>query len=133
MPRENPTPNQAVPRKADDFFFDYANFVQLENSPWDLKFTFGQLDQATKPPTTELRSAVTMPWLSAKILAFFLIANVKGFEQTFGPIIVPPEIAPQPFPPPTEEQLKSAPNLREFAAEMERFRKEFFNLPDSDV
>jgi len=133
MPTEDVLENKALPRRSEDFFFDYANYVHMEHSAWDLKLVFGQLDQSATPASTELRSAITLPWLAVKVLAFYMTVNLRAFELTNGVIRVPKESLPAVLPPPTEEQLKTAPNLTEFVAEMNEFREEFFRLHGSET
>jgi len=68
----------------------YANNVRFETSVWDLKAVFGQLEQL--PPSGELsvdwHTAVTMPWLVAKLLIYYLRINVAAYELANGCIKV---------------------------------------------
>jgi hypothetical protein len=113
-------------RRADEFYFDYANNIFLEGSVWDLKLVFGQLDQSTNPITTEQRSAVTIPWMQAKILNYLLSLHVLGYEMANGKIIVPDSVIPPEAPPPTEEAKKADPNLVKFYEKMNELREQFF-------
>ena len=113
-------------QRVEDFYTDYANNVYLENSVWDLKFVFGQLDQSVSPPVTEQRSAITIPWIQAKILNFLLTAHIMGYEMANGKIVVPSAVVPPELSPPTEEAKKADPNLQKFYDEMKKLRERFF-------
>lgn len=84
----------------------YANGTVYEVSPSDLKIFFGQSDQ--RQNKTDWHTAITIPWIQAKILSYFIQANIAFYEKTFGTIHVPQHLIPE-VPDPTEEQLKSDP------------------------
>lgn len=117
----------AVQRRAEDFFYDYANFVGMENSPWDLKLLFGQLDQRFKPAGTEMRSSITIPWMTAKVMAFYLLVNLGVYEASYGRIPIHTEGIPPAVPQQPEEPLKSV------MEKMEDFRKQFFGLENPSL
>jgi hypothetical protein len=119
------TPQQPSSMKQiDDFSSGYANYVFLENSFWDLKLVFGQLDQSVTPPTTEMHTAITIPWAQAKILSYLIRAHVAGYELTNGKIRIPPSVLPPELPIPTEEQKKAEPNAQEIFETIKRLRDE---------
>ena len=113
-------------QRFEDFYTDYANNVYLESGVWDPKFIFGQLDQSVNPPITEQRSAITIPWIQAKILNFLLTAHIKGYELANGKIVVPSAVVPPEVSPPTEEARKADPNLQKFYDELKNLREQFF-------
>ncbi len=78
-------------KRDEDFASLYANNVQMEVSAWDLKFTFGQLDQAQG--FVKQHTAITVSWQQAKIMAYFLVANVF-VQQAAIPIILRNDIVP---------------------------------------
>jgi hypothetical protein len=87
--------------KADGFVSDYANNSQLLASNWDLKITFGQLEQSIGPNNVVQTVAITLPWSQAKVLHYFLTLHLIGHEAELGRIIIPtgiigeyPEVAP---------------------------------------
>ena len=114
-------------QRVENFYTDYANNVYLESSVWDLKFIFGQLDQSVSPIVTEQRSAITIPWIQAKILNFLLTAHIMGYEMANGKIIVPSAVVPPEISPPTDEAKKSDPNLQKFHDEIGKLRHQFFS------
>ena len=113
-------------QRVEDLYTDYANNVYLESSVWDLKFMFGQLDQSVNPPITEQRSAITIPWIQAKILNFLLTAPIMGYEMANGKIAVPSAVVPPEISPATEEAKKADPNLQKFHDELKKLREQFF-------
>src|ERR1700730_1191495 len=71
--------------RADDFVTAYANNVFFETSVFDIKMTFGELDQPhEKEPFVEQHTAMTLPWMQAKITALLLAINVAAHEKKFG-------------------------------------------------
>src|SRR5438045_7215 len=78
-----------------DFESVYANNVQFLSSAMDLKMTFGQSDQRPNGSWfVEQHTAVTIPWIQAKIMLFFLHANIFFHENANGTIRVPPQLMP---------------------------------------
>ena len=78
-----------------EFFSTYANDVQVQTSPWDMHFIFGQVEgvaQTGEPVLHikhlgELRISVQL----AKSLTKIMIDQLKAYEERFGPI---PEMPP---------------------------------------
>jgi len=95
---EEPSENiQTTPRpfrRPDDFASLYANNVQFETSVWDLKLLFGQLDQSETPNFVEQHTAVTLPWVQAKLCAYFLTLNVLINQALNGKIEIPNSVMP---------------------------------------
>ena len=81
----------------------YANNSQLELSVWDLKIIFGQLDQHVNPARIDWHTAVTMPWMQAKLLAYHLRLNLAFHEKFKGVIQVDKSVIPPPPEPPSGE------------------------------
>jgi hypothetical protein len=75
--------------KVDDFVTDYANHSLLESSNWDLKLTFGHLEQSLGPNNIVQTTAITIPWAQAKVLHYFLTLHLIGHEAELGRIVIP--------------------------------------------
>jgi hypothetical protein len=80
--------------RLDDFLTIYSNNVQFENSAWDMKLIFGQLDQSHDPAIVEQNIAVTMAWAQAKIAAYYMFINLAIHQGQNGPIQVPSAVIP---------------------------------------
>jgi len=74
----------------------YSNAVQFESSVWDLKLHFRQLDQSGEKADLEHRGTVTVPWLQAKIMLFYLQLNLAIHEDNNGTVSVPTSVLPIP-------------------------------------
>jgi hypothetical protein len=73
----------------------YANNTQFEASAWDLKIIFGQLDQSKGVDAViQQHTAMTLSWTHAKLMAYFLLANVIAQQARTGFISVPPAVIP---------------------------------------
>lgn len=117
------TPKEANHKRAEDFVVRYANNVYFETSLWDLKLTFGQLDEGA----VVQHSAVTIPWAQAKVLMYFLEANLRVHEAKNGRIKLPPGIiTPIPETPPADNEL-----LLVYHALLEHQMKFFEENPES--
>jgi hypothetical protein len=82
--------------KGPDFDFEsvYANNSNFEPSVWDLKIIFGQLEQHTGNAEVDWHTAVTMPWMQAKLLCYYLRVNLAIHEAQNGPISVHRNVIP---------------------------------------
>jgi hypothetical protein len=81
----------------------YANNLAMGTTKFDVRIIFGEIRDVT--PTmavVDQRFQVTMCWTEAKLLADFLHANIKAFEDLNGPLKLPkiPEkvVVPVTFP-----------------------------------
>ena len=115
-------------QRTEEFYSDYANNVFLENSVWDLKLVFGQLDQSVSPPAIEQRAAITIPWTQVKILSYLLSVHLVGFEIANGKIKIPEGLIPPEPPPPTQSQRKAEPNFDQIVEAIRKLRVQFFDL-----
>ncbi len=109
-------------QRTEDFTEAYANNVFLEQSAWDLKLVFGQLDQTGGRITVQQHTAVTLPWAQAKIFSYWLRGFVTVYEMTNGKIPILPSTIPPELPPPTEELKKSEPHAEEIYAVFNKLR-----------
>ena len=73
----------------------YANNARIETSVWDLKILFGQLDQRSGKWEVDWHTLVTMPWVQAKILDYFLRLNLAYYDHTNGPMMIPDSVKPR--------------------------------------
>jgi hypothetical protein len=110
-------------RKGEAFASKYANNVLLEMSTWDLKMTFGELDQSLGPQVVVQHTAMTVPWTYVKILAYLLQINVMGYEASNGRIIIPKGLI---TPIPKEKPKDVALSSEDFAA-ARAFYEEFLS------
>ena len=122
---EQKTPNPK-PSQTDSFDEVYANNSRFEPSVWDLKLIFGQLAQHEAGPGEDWHTAVTVPWIQAKLLSYYLRLNLAYHEHQHGPFNVPSAVSPQLVDPPTEEQLRSDPKLLELYKVHKRIHEEMF-------
>lgn len=88
--------NRQVER-APTFVSVYANDVQLQTSPWDLRLTFGMMHVGSRPdgsePTAhvlEVADVRLSPQL-AKRVATIMGQQLDAYESRFGSIPQPPE------------------------------------------
>lgn len=71
----------------------YCNNVQMASTSFDVRVIFGQAADLTDDKViVDQKVQVTMSWLEAKILADFLQANIKAFEDLNGPMRLPKNI-----------------------------------------
>lgn len=104
-----------------DLLERYANNVKFESSDWDLKLTFGLLDQTTSPLTVRQHTTMNVPWTQAKIMAFYVAANVLIHEHTHGPIklttpLLPPKASDM------EIEMFKTPEGKKLAEQLDELR-----------
>jgi len=64
-----------------DFLKAYANHVLIQQSAFDVTLVFGEMDQSGgKTNVVEQHTSITLSWPEAKLLSFFLAANILGHE-----------------------------------------------------
>lgn len=127
MPSDKPAPPnlQYQPLPDDDIYREvYANNVYFEQSGWDLKLIFGQLDQREGKVIIRQHTSITLPWPQVKLLAYWLRGYIEVFEDENGKIRIPRSAMPADVPPPTEEAKRSIPNAEKIYALFQRLRKE---------
>jgi hypothetical protein len=73
--------------KSPDFFSIYANDVQVQTSPWDMRFVLGESAQLTEAVISvkQLGELRISPQL-AKRLVIIILDQIKAYEATFGEI-----------------------------------------------
>lgn len=109
-----------VTERAADFTTRYANNIFFESTAWDLKLTFGHVEQASE---IQHDFAVTIPWPQAKLALFWLRLHVEMAEAEVGAKIpIRADLLPQELPAKLPEPLEADP------ASAERFRKIYERL-----
>ena len=97
MPDESrPTP------VTDELSSDYANNVRFEASVWDLKLIFGEYSSSA-PQSVEWHTSMTVPWAQAKLMLYYLEANVIAHELVSGKISMPEMMLPPEWDPPAKD------------------------------
>src|SRR5438105_3925989 len=89
---------KAAPRettKAEGYFSVYANDIQMQITPWDMRLTFGELEVVTKnEPTMGATPFVAVKVLGdirislqlTKALVKIMIDQIQQYEERFGQI-----------------------------------------------
>ncbi len=110
---------QAPPRfvRDENFVSSYANDVQFELGATDLTLTFGQTG-FNKP--TRQHTAMTMSWPEAKVMVYFLQANLLIYEAIEQRKITIPKGLIPPAPVMPEETEETATHM---ATAWEQIRK----------
>jgi Protein of unknown function (DUF3467) len=79
-----------------NFFSAYANDIQLQTTPWDVRLILGVISSV---PTEEASTTVTITQLGevriapqlAKKLTMLMIQQLQAYEAQFGQIPLPPD------------------------------------------
>lgn len=108
-----------------DFVSSYANSLILEATAWDLKITFGQLDQISDQTVIKQHLAVCIPWPQAKVALYWLQALVIAHElETGKPIGLRPDVIP-PIPPSLTPEQQSNPIMQKYHEALLKLREDF--------
>jgi hypothetical protein len=97
MPEEKPPAQSDIPlRRSEDFSSVYADNVAFESSVWGLKVFLGELDQGAGggTPGVEFHTAVSIPWMAAKLFIYWLRLNLAFYEINNGKINIPERLLP---------------------------------------
>ncbi len=119
------TPTTKI-KRIEDFLSYYANNIQFEQTAFDLKVIFGELDQSGSEICIEQHSSVTIPWAQAKLLIYYLLGNVAAHELENGKIRIRSDLVPAPIPPLTPEQEKQ-PIAKELMELLKALREQFIS------
>jgi hypothetical protein len=89
----------------------YTNNVVIELSPWDIRFRFGELLEASPTQLKVLeRLTVVMSPQHAAVMAQLLNQHIEAYQNTYGPIPAPRgRVAEPSFSPSTEPAPPSEP------------------------
>ncbi|HXM22279.1 MAG TPA: hypothetical protein VN948_13565 [Terriglobales bacterium] len=102
----------------------YANNVQYHPSEWDLKLIFGELDWRDNSMLIQQHTAISVTWLQAKIMLYFLTIQVGVHEMSQGKIQIPPGVAPTEPPLPSGD-LENNPFAMQVHDYLKRMREQF--------
>jgi hypothetical protein len=116
-----------IAERAADFTTRYANNIFFESTAWDLKLTFGHIEQVSDPTTIQHDFAVTIPWPQAKLALFWLRLHVEMAEaEVRAKIPIREDLLPQELPAKLPEPLEADPaSAKRFREIYERLRAEF--------
>ena len=78
--------------RGEEFESLYANNVTLEATGLDLKLVFGEID--LRQQLVEQHTAITIPWVMAKILSYYLGIFIAQHEAQSGKVMIPPSALP---------------------------------------
>jgi hypothetical protein len=107
-----------------NFFELYANNVNFESNVWDLNVIFALLDQSPDTPPFKQLGSVHLPWMQAKIMAYFLCLNIAFHETSNGTITVPQSIAPPDIDKFIAEKFPDDSNAKAMGERINRIRAE---------
>jgi hypothetical protein len=126
MSEQTTVPAQPQPQfeRGEDFTSLYANNVQFEPSSWDLKLIFGELDQSGGKVTIEQHTSITLSWVQAKVMSYFLQANIAAYESVNGKIKILSDVVP-PEPSPLPQELENNPQAKAVAESIRKIHQEF--------
>ncbi len=115
----------------EDFTEDYANNVFFESSVWDLKILFGNLDQSSSEVLVIRRhTAISIPWLQARLMSYFLHLNVSIHEHSNGSEPMPKRLLPPPPTPPIGELANDPTALAAYEDYLQIYKQHF---PDQNI
>lgn len=123
MPEEQQPDKQGFLRH-ENFESWYANNIQYFPSVWDLRMVFGELDLRDGKGFVRQHTAMTVGWVQAKLMIYFLSLQVYVHELTEGKIAIPPGALP-PEPTPPVEDLENDPIAIQVYEQIKKVREEF--------
>jgi hypothetical protein len=119
-----PAPPVVVERTA-NFVSTYANSAIIEGTAWDLKVTFGQIDQVAGQPLIKQHLAVSIPWAQAKLAVYWLQVQIIAHELDLGKkIAIRPDTVPS-VPLPLTPEQQSNPIMHKYIEAVTKLREEF--------
>ena len=116
---EHEQPKQLLNERSADFQSVYANNITVESSIWDVKLTFGEIDNGKVVQHT----SVTFPWAMAKIMVYLLQTQIIGNEILNGKVLVNPSTIPPELPPPPDT-FKGNAKVEEIRARVNQLRQQ---------
>ncbi len=118
---EQPQPAQLGFVRHENFESWYANNVQFYPTEFDLRMIFGEYDVANL--SVQQHTAMTVSWVQAKIILYFLTLQLGIYEMSHEQIKIPPGIFP-PEPEPPSGDLANDPAAREVYEYIKRIREQ---------
>jgi hypothetical protein len=102
---------------------EYANNTMFEPTIWDLKLIFGEWSGRSN--SIEYHTSITVPWAQAKLIMYYLRANIAAHEVINGRIKIPQEVMPPEWTPPAPEQQTGEQKSEEIFKALQQVREEF--------
>jgi hypothetical protein len=118
--------SKSIFRRHENFESWYANNAQFWASEFDLRMTFGELNVSGEKVEVQQHTAMTVSWLQAKLMLYYLSINIGLHELSHGKIPIPPSLLPPDPEPPTAEQLETDPNANNMYEFIKTARAQFF-------
>jgi hypothetical protein len=121
-------------RRDVDFVSRYANNVQLESNAFDVKLTFGILDQrdgvkdVNAKPSVDQHTSINLSWPEAKLLVFWMQVHLAAYEKDNGKIKIPATALPAEIPANIHERLtdlKARESVRQGLEIIRKMRVDF--------
>lgn len=109
--------------RANNFVNLYANNFQIEQTAFDLRINLGEL-AGDNSHYVEQRASLTIPWVTAKMLIYYLQVHIASFELVNGKIQIRSDLIPKPIEEPPQGQENDA-QIRELFKTMEELRQKF--------
>lgn len=92
-------PNVDVRRDESKFSSAYANSVIVESNVFDMKLTFGLLDQRDpQRATINQFLSINISWVEVKLLLYWMQVHLASHELENGKVRVPPQTFPPEIP-----------------------------------
>ncbi len=118
-------PQAGLPsREHNEVAAEYANNTMFEPTIWDLKLIFGEFSGRSQ--SVEYHTSITVPWAQAKLMLYYLQANVAAHEVANGKIKIPEAVMPPEWPPPTPDQAMD-PKSQEVFEALRTLREQFLD------
>lgn len=95
----------------------YSNSLHFDASDLDLTILFGQTRPFPDPNSIDWRTAITLPWVTAKLLSYYLQINLRIYESEHGRIKIPSAMLP-PVPGPKDSEATTRNEIVEFVEKM---------------
>ena len=112
--------------KDEDLLEVYANNVFFESSVWDIKMLFGTLDQSKDQQISiHQHTAISIPWLQAKVMAYFLHLNIAIHEHNNGEMPMPKRVIPPPPTPPSGTSANDPVAIEAYEAYLKIHKQHF--------
>lgn len=115
-------PKQAI-SATEDLSVEYANNVFFEATIWDLKLIFGEW--SSRSNHVDWHTSITIPWIQAKLIQYYLAINVEAHERMQGKITLPSAAIPPEPPPPDPSDTTGA--AKDFYDMVVRHRQQFLD------
>jgi hypothetical protein len=107
-----------------NFVSSYANSTIFESTAWDLKITFGQVEQVSGQAVVKQHLAVSIPWAQAKLALYWLRVHVEAMEIQSGKVPIRKDVIP-PEPPPLSPEDANDPESKRIYEFVQKLREEF--------